>query len=163
MIVPADGGRSGAVMQLMEEAVALHLRLRAVTDRLHGRSELTTVCRGVLRDLARLGPRTVPQLARRRHCTRQHLQALINRLVADGMAELVTNPDHCRSRLVQLTDRGREAIEAMWTREAELTAALPITSSEDEVGTALRVLRELRELLPEGSLATKEVSNDDIE
>ncbi len=155
--------RGTAVLQVMEEAVALHLRLRVVTDRLHGRSELTSVCRGVLRDLARLGPRTVPQLARRRHCSRQHLQALINRLVADGMAELATNPDHRRSRLVQLTDRGRDAIEAMWRREAELATSLPIGSSEDEVATALRVLRELRHLLPEGSPAVKEQSNDDTD
>jgi DNA-binding MarR family transcriptional regulator len=143
-------------MELMEEAVALHLHLRTVTDALHGRSELTSVCRGVLHDLAELGPRTVPQLARRRHCSRQHLQALINRLVADGMAELLTNPDHRRSRLVQLTDRGRQTIDAMWRREEELVAALPITSSEEDVIIAVRVLQELRHLLPDGRPGTTE-------
>jgi DNA-binding MarR family transcriptional regulator len=137
-------------MELMEEAVALHLHLRRVTEQLHGATELTSVCRGVLQDLARLGPRTVPQLARRRHCSRQHLQALINRLVADGMADLITNPDHRRSRLVRLTDRGRQTIEAMWRREEELVAALPIRSSEDDLIIAVRVLQELRQLLPEG-------------
>jgi DNA-binding MarR family transcriptional regulator len=143
-------------MELMEEAVALHLHLRRVTERLHGATELTSVCRGVLQDLARLGPRTVPQLARRRYCSRQHLQALINRLVADGMAELVTNPDHRRSHLVHLTDGGRQTIEAMWRREAELVAALPITSSEDDLLIAVRVLRELRQLLPEDHSRTRE-------
>jgi len=144
-------------MQLLGEAVSLHLQLRSVTDNLHGRSELTSVCRGVLQDLARLGPRTVPQLARRRHCSRQHLQALINRLVTDGMAELLTNPDHRRSRLVQLTDRGRGAIEAMWRREEELVAALPVTFSETEVLAAVRVLQELKQLLPDGRARTKEI------
>ncbi len=129
--------------------VALHLRLRAVTDQLHGRPELTAVCRGVLQDLARLGPRTVPQLARRRQCWRQHLQVLINRLVAERMAELVTNPDHRRSRLVRLTDRGRETLEAMWKREAELVEELPITLSHGELATTARALQELRQLLPE--------------
>jgi DNA-binding MarR family transcriptional regulator len=143
-------------MELLGEAVALHLHLRAVTDSLHGRSGLTSVCRGVLQELARLGPRTVPQLARRRHCSRQHLQALINRLVAEGMAELLPNPDHRRSRLVQLTDRGREEIEEMWRREEDLVAALPITASEDEVVIAVRVLQELRRLLPDGRCGTRE-------
>ena len=143
-------------MQVLGEAVALHLRLRALTDNLHGRSELTSVCRSVLRDLARLGPRTVPQLARRRHCSRQHLQALINRLVADGMAELLANPDHRRSYLVQLTDRGRNAIEAMWQREEELVAALPIASSESDVLIAVRVLQELQQLLPAGGREMEE-------
>jgi DNA-binding MarR family transcriptional regulator len=160
VIERADDHSRSAVMHLMEEAVALHMGLRAVTDRLHGRTELTSVCRGVLRDLAQLGPRTVPQLARRRHCSRQHLQGLINRLVVDGMAELVANPDHRRSRLVRLTDRGRETIEAMWRREADLVAALPIASSDHDMETALRVLRELRRLLPDGSSAPKEWSDD---
>jgi DNA-binding MarR family transcriptional regulator len=162
-LLTADRQRGSAVMLLMEEAVALHLRLRSVTDQLHSRSELTSVCRGVLRDLARLGPRTVPQLARRRHCSRQHLQALINRLLAAGMAELVTNPDHRRSRLVRLTDQGRDTIETMWRREAELVAALPIMSSEHEVETAVRVLQELRQLLLAGSAASKEWDDDGIE
>src|SRR5262245_66613437 len=113
-------------MAVIEEAVALHLRANAVVELLHERPALTNACRGVLQDLARLGPRTVPQLARRRECSRQHLQMLINRLVAGRMAELVTNPDHRRSHLVRLTDLGRETLEAMWAREAELVEGLPI-------------------------------------
>ena len=151
------GTRDGtAVTQVLEGAVALHLRLRAVTDRLHGQPELTRVCRGVLQDLVRLGPRTVPQLARRRECSRQHLRVLVNRLVADGMAQLVPNPDHRRSHLVQLTDRGRETLEAMWSREARLVRELPITLSAEELDTAARVLRQLRELLPNGGPTASE-------
>src|SRR5262249_56384041 len=86
--------RGAALMAVIEEAAALHLRARAVVEQLHSRPELTNACRGVLRDLARLGPRTVPQLARRRECSRQHVQVLVNRLVADGLAEMVPNPHH---------------------------------------------------------------------
>src|SRR5215831_6683621 len=112
--------RGAALMAVIEEAAALHLRAQAVVEQLHRRPELTDACRGVLRDLARLGPRTVPQLARGRDCSRQHVQVLVNRLVADGMAELIANPDHRRSSLVELTEGGRAALEAMWRREAEL-------------------------------------------
>jgi DNA-binding MarR family transcriptional regulator len=72
------------------------------------------------------------------------------------MAELLPNPDHRRSRLVQLTDRGREEIEEMWRREEDLVAALPITASEDEVVIAVRVLQELRRLLPDARCGTRE-------
>src|SRR5205807_3589451 len=128
--------RGTAVMAIIEEAVALHLRANVVVEHLHRRPELTNACRGVLRDLARLGPRTVPQLARRRDCSRQHVQVLVNRLVADGMAELIENPDHRRSHLVSLTAAGREALEAMWRREAELIEQLPVELGVDELDGA---------------------------
>lgn len=134
-------------MAVIEEAAALHLRARAVVEHLHSRPELTNACRGVLRDLARLGPRTVPQLARRRECSRQHVQVLVNRLAADGMAELVPNPDHRRSPLVRLTRVGKDTLEAMWRREADVIDELPSALDVEELECATRVMRELRRLL----------------
>jgi len=134
-------------MAVIEEAVALHLRAQAVVEQLHGRTELTSACRGVLRDLARLGPRTVPQLARRRECSRQHVQVLVNRLAAEGMAELVPNPDHRRSPLVRLTPSGKATLEAMWRREDDMISELPTALRVEEINGAARVLREMRELL----------------
>src|SRR5215469_1732246 len=152
-----SGSRRGAVVvAVIEEAAALHIRANAVVEQLHRRPELTRACRGVLRDLARLGPRTVPQLARRRECSRQHLQVLVNRLVADGMAELVHNPDHRRSPLVRLTPGGKVALEAMWQREAELIDRLPVEPDVRRLQLAVDVLREVRRLLDADRLATAE-------
>jgi len=142
--------RGAAMMAVLEAAVALHLRANAVVEQLHRRPELTGACRGVLRDLAHLGPHTVPQLARRRDCSRQHVQVLVNRLVADGMAELVDNPDHRRSPLVRLTPRGKDTLETMWQREAELIDGLPAVLDIEELEGARRVLGELRRLLGPG-------------
>jgi DNA-binding MarR family transcriptional regulator len=140
-------GRGAAVIEVIEEAAALHLRANAAVERLHQQPELTGACRGVLRDLERSGPRTVPQLARRRECSRQHVQILVNRLVAGGMAELLPNPDHRRSALVSLTPAGRDALTALWRREAELAAGLPVESSMADLRRAAELLRELRGLL----------------
>ena len=139
--------RGAALMAVIEEAAALHLRAQAVVEQLHGRPELTNACRGVLRDLARLGPRTVPQLARGRECSRQHVQVLVNRLAADGMAEMIPNPDHCRSPLVRLTPAGRDTLEAMWRREGDVIDELPTALQVEELEGATRVLREMRLLL----------------
>jgi len=149
MVELARTQRGGAVMAVLEEAVALHLRATTVVEQLHRRPELTGACRGVLRDLARLGPHTVPQLARRRDCSRQHVQVLVKRLVADGMAELVDNPDHRRSPLVRLTPSGKDTLETMWRREAELIDELPAALAIEELEAACRVLRQLRRLLEE--------------
>lgn len=145
---------AGAVMRVFEEAVALHLRLTAVAEELHGDTELTRACRGVLRDLAALGPRTVPQLARRRPLTRQTVQVQVNRLVAAGMAELRDNPDHARSRLVALTPAGRAEVEAMWAAELRLVETLPIAGDDARLTDAASTLRELREALQARSAAT---------
>ena len=139
--------RGAALMAVIEEAAALHMRAQAVVEQLHDRPELTNACRGVLRDLARLGPRTVPQLARGRECSRQHVQVLVNRLTAGGMAELVPNPDHRRSPLVRLTPAARDTLEAMWRREGDVIDELPTALEVEELEGATRVLREMRRLL----------------
>src|SRR5260221_4600785 len=59
-------GTLEALMGLIEETVAVHLQLQVRTEELHGHSELSRACRGILRDLYRLGPRTVAQLGRGR-------------------------------------------------------------------------------------------------
>jgi hypothetical protein len=41
---------------------------------------MTAGKRGVLKGLDRLGPQTVPQMARARPVSRQHIQTLVNRL-----------------------------------------------------------------------------------
>ncbi len=132
-------------MAVFEEAVALHLRLTMTIERLHGDTELTRACRGVLRDLARLGPRTVPQLARRRPVSRQTVQVHVDRLVAIGMAELLENPDHARSRLVVLTQAGKAAVEEMWAQEGRLVEELPVRASSRLLTQTAGVLRELRQ------------------
>ena len=150
MLELARTRRGAAVMAVIEEAVALHLRAGTAVEQLHRRPELTSACRGVLRDLAHLGPHTVPQLGRRRDCSRQHVQVLVNRLVADGMAELVDNPDHRRSPLVRLTPRGKNTLETMWRREAELIDSLPAVLGMEELEGARRVLSELCRQLQAG-------------
>lgn len=50
---------------------------------------------------------TVPQIARRLGVSRQHILRLTTDMVAEGLVELVPNPDHKTSPLVQLTPAGR--------------------------------------------------------
>ena len=76
-----DDGKAAALAVLFDAAVALFHRLRATAGEVHGQGEPTAGRRGVLRDLSRLGPQTVPQMARRRPVSRQHIQLLVNGLV----------------------------------------------------------------------------------
>ena len=139
--------KATALTEVFDATTALFHRLRAAAARVHGQGELTAGRRGVLRDLHRLGPQTVPQMARRRPVSRQHIQMLVNALRADGLVEPVDNPAHRRSPLVRLTGRGRAVVAAMLRREARLLAAMPVDVSERDLVRAARVLRGLREVL----------------
>src|SRR5260221_3672396 len=90
-------GTLEALLGLIEEAVAVHLQLQVLTEELHGHSELSRACRGILRDLYRLGPRTVSQLARGRPVSRQDELMLVNLLLTAAMAETMRKPQHIRS------------------------------------------------------------------
>jgi len=133
-----------ALQALFDATVALFHRLSAAAAEAHGPDGPTAAYRGILRGLARDGASTVPQMARSRHVTRQHVQALVNGLAERGDVELVDNPAHRRSRLVRLTPSGQRVVRSMAERESALLQALRPGVSRDEVEAAVTVLDAVR-------------------
>jgi len=134
-----------AVEVLIDEVVALYHLLRVVASRIHSDADLTAATRGVLRSLDRIGPQTVPQIARARLVSRQYIQAIVNQLSKRGLVELVPNPAHKRSSLVQLTPQGKELTDATAQKEKAILSALQVDLSEKELLLASSVLRKLRD------------------
>lgn len=122
-------------------------RLSVARQRIHGRGWLSRGHRDVLRELDRWGPRTVPELARAKSASRQHVQSLVNPLAERGYVEFVANPAHKRSHRVRLTSVGREFVEAMALSEGELLAKLDIGVGDADVRRAARCLRAVRQAL----------------
>lgn len=139
-------GKIGALERLMDEVRALFHRLRIAVEEAHGQGSLSGGLRGVLLDLERNGPRTVPQMARKRSVSRQHIQVLANRLVEEGLVEFTRNPSHKRSNLVRLTAKGKGALDAMLDREQSLMKQLAAGLSKKELRNAAATLRAVREL-----------------
>lgn len=131
----------------MDEAVKLFHRMKAAAELIHGQGDLSAALRGVLRDLQTYGPQTVPQMARSRPVSRQHIQSLVNHLLEAGLVELKSNPAHRRSMLVTLTLGGKWHVASMLEREAKLFRALPVAIPEADLATTARVLKEMRETL----------------
>lgn len=132
---------------LFNETATLFLRMRAVLEQLHRQGELTGVKRSILGDLDRLGSQTVPQMARARATSRQHIQPLVNSLAQQGWVEFVENAAHKRSPLMRVTPQGRELLAAMYLREAEMLRQLEIPIPLEDLQTAVTTLRSVRELL----------------
>lgn len=139
--------RPESLQALVKETFDLCRRLRAVGEQLHGEGAPSAGRRELLRGLERHGAQTVPQMARARSVTRQHVQALVNLLAEAGYVEFVDNPAHKRSLLVRLTRRGREFVAAMDRREARVLRQLKVGATSRELREAAAVLQAVREAL----------------
>ncbi len=132
---------------LFREVRLLFTTLAHTGEQLHEDSEMTQPRRAVLEHLLREGPSTVPAIARARRVSRQHIQAIVNPLLHEGMVERVENPAHRRSKLVRLTAAGRKVIEDIRRHEAHHLDQAGIGVSDDELRGAAHVLRQVREAL----------------
>jgi DNA-binding MarR family transcriptional regulator len=134
------------LQDVVDQAVGLFHILQALAEQLHEQGELTAGRRGILQSLDRIGPQTVPQLARARPVSRQHIQMEVNQLEADELVELIDNIAHKRSRLVRLTSQGKASLEAMYRREAAFYTTLEIAIPKEVLRSTAETLSALREL-----------------
>jgi DNA-binding MarR family transcriptional regulator len=126
--------------------------LLAAGDRLAAEHGLTSARWQVLGAIALAQrPLTVPQVARRMGLTRQTVHTTVNRLVVDGLVELVPNADHRRSQLASITELGRARYQAMDEAQAVWVNQLAAGLRRSELETTARVLGELCKRLEAGS------------
>jgi DNA-binding MarR family transcriptional regulator len=130
---------------LIDETVKLFRRLNVVADEVHHQGEMSGGLRSILRGLKKHGPQSVPQMARSRMVSRQHVQGIINRLAEQRLVEPAHNPAHKRSPLMQLTARGMKAVEAMDAHEIKLMSHADMGVSDRRLREAAQALRTVRE------------------
>jgi DNA-binding MarR family transcriptional regulator len=133
--------------------------LLAAGDRLAAEHGLTSARWQVLGAIAQR-PLTVPQVARRMGLTRQAVHTTVNRLVADGLVELVPNADHRRSQLVSVTELGRARYRAIDETQAAWVNRLAAGLPRSELETTARVLSELCKRLDAGSHQPQHTETD---
>ena len=112
------------MLVIMEEATRLMDEVRLLmhaavvfVEELHADLDVSTPERAVLEFLVRNGPTTVPDVARARGVSRQHIQTIVNGLHDRELVEPRRNPAHRRSSFVALADDGRQLIDEMLRRE----------------------------------------------
>jgi len=142
-----NAGQSIALLRLFDEIPATFHRLKVVAADVHGQDVPSAGRRGILRSLDRFGPQTIPQLARARPVSRQHIQVLVSGLLRDGLVTTEENPAHRKSALVRLTAEGKRQLLASQKREAHILAHVTFELTATEIDRAADVLRSLRALL----------------
>jgi DNA-binding MarR family transcriptional regulator len=135
------------IQELIDEVIVTFRQLRVVSAEIHGDGAPMPGQRGVLLDLARMGPQTVSGMARARAVSRQHIQALVDYFRTRGLVDLVENPNHRRSKLVRLTRNGRVLVKAMVERERAALSSLDLAIPPVQIRRAAAVLRALRQHL----------------
>ncbi|MEE9209895.1 MAG: helix-turn-helix domain-containing protein [Kiloniellales bacterium] len=122
---------------------ALFHKMGAAVSLLHEGDGVTGGMRAVLESVIEGGPRSVPELARARPVSRQHIQTLVNELLAAGYVEYRENPAHRRSKLVAPTRDGAAAFTALRAREAAALTRLAVDIDAAEMERATQALTQL--------------------
>jgi DNA-binding MarR family transcriptional regulator len=119
-------------------------RLRALGDALHRDLGVTAAMRAVMESLHEAGEQTVPDIARAKNVSRQHIQVLANALTEAGFVAARPNPADKRSPLVALTKRGSAAFARMQQREKAVLADMTRALAGVELDAAVAALAALR-------------------
>ncbi|WP_406636080.1 MarR family winged helix-turn-helix transcriptional regulator [Amycolatopsis sp. WGS_07] len=130
------------------EIFAVNGRFLRTGDAVSGKVGLTSA-RWQVMGLLTNGPAPVAHLARERGLRRQAVQQTVGRLEAEGMVEVGPNPRDRRAPLVQLTARGKQALEDLDPIERRWIEGLAEPFSHEDLDATLRVLRALRGQLDE--------------
>jgi DNA-binding MarR family transcriptional regulator len=118
------------------------LSARAVSAALAD-SDISMPVRAVLERLYDVGPQTVPAIARWLWVTRQGVQSLVDEAKRLGYAESRPNPEHRRSHLIVLTERGRTAYEQLHADELSTLERIAADLDQEDVRACVRVLDHL--------------------
>lgn len=125
---------------LFEETRLLFQSLKQWSEGLHADQEMTPSMRGVLEVLLVRGAATVPEMARTRRASRQHIQQQVDVLRERGFLERQPNPAHRRSSMITLADKGRAVIQNMRAEEDRALSRLQVGVSDNAVLEAAQVL-----------------------
>ncbi len=132
--------------RLVGEIFRLNGQLLATADQLSKDLEVSTA-RWQLIATIRHQPMTVAQIGRRIGISRQSTRKTVIRLLEQNLIELQPNPDHRRSPLVALTDKGQVIMDALRDRQVSLTDSFThgLGLSIEQLETITERLTNMRE------------------
>jgi DNA-binding MarR family transcriptional regulator len=130
------------------------IHLDALYDALRHDVGITAAMRAVLEALYEHGTQTVPQIARSKKVTRQHIQTLADKLLANKLIASEENPKDRRSPLLRLSEHGETVVERMRMREVRVLTEMSHALDDCDVDVALTTLDTLRTYLEKRSEET---------
>jgi DNA-binding MarR family transcriptional regulator len=140
-------GKQEDVAALIREIRTAFNRLKSVAEALHSDLEINPSMRAVLQALVLKAPQTVPDIAKDKGVSRQHVQKIANVLLEAGLVRTQVNPDHKRSCLYYPAPDGERLFAEIQVREAAPMDALADALPGKDVAIAGRLMACLNETL----------------
>ena len=142
--------QADAFTRLVVEVLRANGRLLEAGDRLAQPMGLSSARWQVL-GVVEHGPISVAHVARSMGLARQSVQQTADGLEQDGFIAYADNPFHRRSRLMQLTPKGRAALDDIARRRVAWAAAIAADLAVEDLGAAAHLLQRIRERLDQAS------------
>ncbi|TGN07085.1 MarR family winged helix-turn-helix transcriptional regulator [Leptospira ilyithenensis] len=102
------------------------------------------------------GPAPVPQIARIMGLTRQAVQQTANSLEEEGMIRFTDNPHHIRAKLLNITPKGRKALDYVQSEQKDWANRISEKHGLDQLKTLQKELLAIKESLEEDILDVSE-------
>jgi DNA-binding MarR family transcriptional regulator len=135
------------IVELIDEVRLLEHVLVRAAEVLQRSTGVSVAGRAVLEFLERHGPTPVPDIARSRHVSRQHIQVIVDTLTDQALVSRAPNPGHRSSPLITLTPPGARTIGSIRKREHRLLDRRMTAISQRDVRAASAVLTAVRAAL----------------
>lgn len=145
--MPTVARREDALTALIREVRTCFNLLRSLAERLHQDLGVNPSLRAVMESLASGGPSTVPEIARSKGVSRQHIQTIVNSLLEEGFVEAGPNPAHRRSPQFRLTRKGLATFARIQSREHAPLRRMAAAVPAERLCDARSVLLSLNEQL----------------
>lgn len=136
-----------ALYRVFGEVRTCFNRLKSLAEQLHSDLGVNPSMRAVMETLAANGEQTVPDIAKQKGVSRQHIQSIMNSLGGGGFVQLIDNPAHKRSPLFALTAKGEATFTKIRERETEPLRAIAELMSPAALDEAQKLLAELNRQL----------------
>jgi DNA-binding MarR family transcriptional regulator len=141
---------SSDLYQVIWQVRRLFQRLRDMSEELLTGTGINTSQRALLEFLHRQQPQTVPQIAREKSVSRQHIQSVANELLALKLISSTQNPDHKRSHHLRLTAKGKSLFETIRKKETVLIKHMEKVFWQEGLTTTIDTLRSIDGYLASG-------------
>jgi DNA-binding MarR family transcriptional regulator len=139
-------GTEADLAQLITVTRRAFHRLGRAADRLHDEEQLTAAERAIVVELAQHGMRTVPEMAKARPVSRQHIQTIVNGLLERRLVQQTPNPRHLRSGFITLTHGGHALVRRVLAKESDVLTRMARVFTSAELRSAARTLRRVTEV-----------------
>jgi len=132
---------------VFREIRACFNQMKSLAEQLHQDLGVNPSMRAVMEALSTRSPQTVPDIAKNKGVSRQHIQTIMNSLQAEGFVDTFDNPAHKRSPLFNLTSKGRTVFAKIKEREKEPLQRLAAVMSSESLKHAQEALSQLNQHL----------------